>query len=75
MVGTAVAWLRTQLATLQHTRNSGGATYDADLEAAVRQFQAGQHLTVDGIAGEETLIHLNTALHVAGTPYLTPPGS
>ena len=75
MVGTAVAWLRARLATLQHTRDSGGATYDADLSAAVRQFQARQHLTVDGIAGEETLIHLDTELHVAGTPYLTPPGS
>jgi hypothetical protein len=27
---------------------------------------------VDGIAGDETLIHLNTALHAANTPYLDP---
>ncbi|MHB8425029.1 MAG: AAA family ATPase [Gammaproteobacteria bacterium] len=71
MVGTAVAWLRTQLARLQHTPDSGSTLYDASLVAAVKQFQAEQHLTVDGIAGEETLIHLNTALHVPGTPTLT----
>lgn len=71
MVGTAVAWLRTQLARLQHTPDSGSTLYDASLMAAVKQFQTDQHLTVDGIAGEETLIHLNTVLHVPGTPTLT----
>ncbi len=71
MVGTAVAWLRTQLAGLQHTPDSGSTLYDASLVAAVKRFQAEQHLAVDGIAGEETLIHLNTALHVPGTPTLT----
>jgi general secretion pathway protein A len=77
MVGTAVAWLRTQLATLQHTPDSGSSTYDAALAAAVRQFQISQHLKPDGIAGDETLIHLNTALDAPGTPTLTstPPGS
>ncbi|HET7395326.1 MAG TPA: AAA family ATPase [Gammaproteobacteria bacterium] len=72
MVGTSVGWLRTQLAELQHTPDSGSTTYDASLTDAVKHFQADQHLTVDGIAGEETLIHLNTMQHPAGTPYLTP---
>ncbi|MGH8400865.1 MAG: peptidoglycan-binding protein, partial [Gammaproteobacteria bacterium] len=72
MVGTSVSWLRSQLAALQHATDSGSTTYDNSLTDSVKQFQADQHLTVDGIAGEETLIHLNTMLHVAGTPYLTP---
>jgi general secretion pathway protein A len=72
MVGTSVGWLRTQLALLQHTPDSGNTTYDPGLTDAVKRFQADQHLTVDGIAGEETLIHLNTMLHISNTPYLTP---
>ncbi len=75
MVGTAVGWLRSQLATLEHTPDSGSSTYDASLMAAVKQFQASQHLKVDGIAGEETLIHLNTVLSVAGTPRLVTAGN
>ncbi|MGH8378749.1 MAG: peptidoglycan-binding protein, partial [Gammaproteobacteria bacterium] len=74
MIGTAVSWLRTQLANVQHTPDSGSSRYDASLVAAVKQFQAAQHLKVDGIAGEETLIHLNTALDAPGTPTLTPAG-
>ncbi|HET7921160.1 MAG TPA: AAA family ATPase [Gammaproteobacteria bacterium] len=70
MTGTAVGWLRTQLAALQHTPDTGSNDYDASLEEAVKKFQAAQHLTVDGIAGEETLLHLNSVLHPAGTPYL-----
>ncbi|MGH8371319.1 MAG: AAA family ATPase [Gammaproteobacteria bacterium] len=72
MVGTAVGWLRTQLARLQNTPDSGNTTYDATLTDAVKHFQADQHLTVDGIAGEETLIHLNTMLHISNTPSLAP---
>lgn len=71
MVGTSVGWLREQLATLEHTPDSGDTTYDASLTDAVKQFQSDEHLTVDGIAGEETLIHLNTVLHTSGTPHLT----
>ncbi|MGH8307112.1 MAG: AAA family ATPase [Gammaproteobacteria bacterium] len=75
MVGTAVSWLRTQLANLQNTPDTGSSTYDASLVAAVKQFQAAQHLKVDGIAGEETLIHLNTVLDAPGTPTLVPAGT
>lgn len=75
MVGTAVAWLRTQLAALQHTKDSGSSHYDDPLIAAVKQFQAAQHLKPDGIAGEETLIHLNSVLDAPGTPTLTAPGN
>lgn len=72
MVGTAVAWLRTQLATIEHTPDSGSSRYDSSLVAAVKQFQASQQLAIDGIAGEETLVHLNTILKVPGRPVLTP---
>ncbi|MDE2090885.1 MAG: AAA family ATPase [Gammaproteobacteria bacterium] len=75
MIGTGVSWLRTQLSTLENLPDTGGSTYDAGLITAVKQFQASQHLKVDGIAGEETLIHLNTALNVPGTPRLTPAGN
>lgn len=75
MIGTAVAWLRTQLATLQHTPDSGSSTYDASLTAAVKQFQAAHHLKPDGIAGEETLIQLNRALDASGMPALGPAGN
>lgn len=75
MVGTAVAWLRTQLAALQHTPDSGNSRYDATLIAAVKRFQTAQHLKPDGIAGEETLIHLNSVLDAPGTPTLTAPGN
>ncbi|HVC28607.1 MAG TPA: AAA family ATPase [Gammaproteobacteria bacterium] len=75
MIGTAVVWLRTQLAALEHLPDSGSSTYDINLMNAVKQFQASQHLKVDGIAGEETLIHLNTALNAPGTPHLSLAGN
>ncbi|MBU6469386.1 MAG: AAA family ATPase [Gammaproteobacteria bacterium] len=75
MVGTAVAWLRTQLAALQHTPDSGSSRYDNTLVAAVKEFQTAQHLKPDGIAGEETLIHLNSVLDAPGTPTLTATGN
>ena len=74
MTGTGVAWLRTQLATLQHADDSGSTTYDTALSAAVRRFQADQHMQVDGIAGEETLVRLSAALAAPGTPLLSAGG-
>ncbi|MGH8363658.1 MAG: peptidoglycan-binding protein, partial [Gammaproteobacteria bacterium] len=65
----------TQLAALQHTPDTGRSSYDATLVAAVKQFQTAQHLKPDGIAGEETLIHLNTVLDAPGTPTLTASGN
>jgi len=71
MVGTGVSWLRTQLATLQHTDDSGSTSYDAALAAAVKRFQTEQHMHADGIAGEETLVRLSSVLAPAGTPLLS----
>ncbi|HLW74831.1 MAG TPA: peptidoglycan-binding domain-containing protein, partial [Gammaproteobacteria bacterium] len=70
MVGTGVSWLRSRLAQLQHTMDTGSTTYDDSLSAAVRRFQADEHMKVDGIAGEETLVHLSAALASPGTPLL-----
>ena len=70
MVGTGVAWLRSQLATLQHSQDSGIPAYDDSLTSAVKRFQTDQHMKVDGIAGEETLVRLSAALAAPGTPLL-----
>ncbi|MFI4920681.1 MAG: ExeA family protein [Gammaproteobacteria bacterium] len=70
MVGTGVAWLRSQLATLQHATDSGVGSYDDSLTAMVKDFQTSQHMKVDGIAGEETLVRLTTLLDPPGTPLL-----
>jgi general secretion pathway protein A len=70
MSGSGVTWLRTQLASLQLIHDSGDPQYDAELAAAVKRFQVQQHMQVDGIAGEETLVRLSTALAAPGTPLL-----
>jgi general secretion pathway protein A len=70
MVGTGVAWLRGQLATMQHAEDSGSTSYDAVLTAAVKRFQTEQHMHADGIAGEETLVRLSSVLSAPGTPHL-----
>ena len=70
MNGGNVAWLRSQLAALQLMRDDGGSSYDGDLVNAVKRFQSTQHMQVDGIAGEETLLRLSTALPAPGTPLL-----
>ena len=70
MNSSNVAWLRSQLATLQLIRDDGGSAYDGDLTSAVKRFQSTQHMQVDGIAGEETLVRLSTALPAPGTPLL-----
>jgi len=70
MSGSGVMWLRAQLASLQLIHDSGSPQYDAELTTAVKRFQAEQHMQVDGIAGEETLVRLSTALAVPGTPLL-----
>ena len=74
MNGSSVAWLRSQLAALQHTDDSGSAAYDAALATAVKRFQSEQHMQADGIAGEETLVRLSAALAAPGTPLLAAEG-
>ncbi|NNF18119.1 MAG: AAA family ATPase [Gammaproteobacteria bacterium] len=68
----AVASLRRSLDLVdgQVDNRADPRRYDADLERRVMQFQRRHHLEADGKAGVQTLIALNTALEVAGTPVL-----
>ncbi|MGD8573636.1 MAG: AAA family ATPase [Gammaproteobacteria bacterium] len=74
MQGPGVRWLRAQLTTLE---GSAGAPapkadyFDDSLAGQVKRFQADHQLTVDGIAGEQTLVELNTALGLPNRPRLT----
>jgi general secretion pathway protein A len=77
MKGPGVVWLDPQLARLGgHAPQPASTTpaYDNTIAQAVRQFQRVHGLMVDGIAGEQTLIELNTALNRGGIPTLKPAG-
>ncbi len=70
----AVVWLRESLARLSGETAASGDTddfFDADLEVRVRQFQRQQRLQVDGLAGEQTQIIINSALSPGTTPTLS----
>ncbi len=70
--GPGVQWLRDTLASLTGTDNTTGQPqfYDSALEDQVRNFQRTSQLKADGKAGLQTLIALNSALALPGTPYL-----
>jgi general secretion pathway protein A len=72
MQGDEVRWLRRSLNALR-----GGATdpehadvFDQELAIAVQDFQREHRLTVDGIAGVQTQVMLDTALAEPGAPVL-----
>lgn len=73
--GPNVAWLRRSLAELNGETpgsDSGDADYfDADLESRVRIFQRQNRLQVDGLAGEQTQIIINSMLADDGSPRLS----
>lgn len=66
--GPAVDWLIGQLNKVQSSQAllAMGGTYDAELARRVRSFQFSEGLVPDGIAGVQTLIHLNSAAGEAG---------
>lgn len=70
--GSDVLWLRRTLGEWRGTPilPADSSTYDAGLEAAVREFQRSSRLAVDGIAGAMTMIALNNALELPGRPRL-----
>jgi general secretion pathway protein A len=71
-----VVWLRRSLGTIgpeYATANEDSDAFDAELERAVRQFQRDQRLSVDGLAGKQTQIVINSLLAGDGTPRLTVP--
>jgi len=75
MRGDDVRWLRESLQKIQGVPPSEAATdlFDADLVALVENFQRRHRLAVDGIAGVQTQIVLDTALAAPGTPFLSTP--
>ncbi|MBT8086381.1 MAG: AAA family ATPase, partial [Gammaproteobacteria bacterium] len=76
--GPGVAWLRASLAAVDAQFASGNPTsdvYDAELEQRVREFQRAYRLDVDGVAGQQTQIVVNSLLGDDGTPRLSMPQS
>jgi general secretion pathway protein A len=69
--GKEVEWLRRRLSELdgQPVGPRNRDLYDDDLKARVIAFQQSRALVPDGIAGEETLVHLSAG---PGTPTIRP---
>jgi general secretion pathway protein A len=74
MHGEEVRWLRRSLSALQGAASDPerGDVYDQELESAVQNFQREHRLNVDGVAGIQTQVVLDTALAEPGSPLLLP---
>ncbi len=75
--GAEVLRLRQSLANIDGryvSDNMDGDKYDADLQNIVREFQRDNRLNVDGLAGQRTLIVINSLLGPDGSPRLATPG-
>jgi len=71
-----VVWLRESLAAIDPRYRAeplSSDMYDRGLGLRVREFQRDQRLDVDGLAGQQTQIIINTLLTADDTPRLTPP--
>ncbi len=70
MRGDDVRWLRDSLRTAQGlpATKGGSDAYDEDLTRLVQDFQRQHRLTVDGVAGVQTQIVLDTAIGATGSP-------
>jgi general secretion pathway protein A len=77
MQGDSVRWLRDSLYTLQGKPTDAVASdfYDEELTRMVEDFQRQHRLNVDGIAGVQTQIVLDTLNNPAGAPLLMAQGS
>ena len=77
MEGEGVRWLRASLERIggdsdpDGAADAGSSFFDSDLEARVRDYQRQRRLSVDGIAGAQTQIAINTDLDIPGTPSLS----
>ena len=74
--GADVVWLRNSLASIDAryaSTDPDAELFDAELEDLVRLFQREHRLDVDGLAGQQTQIIINTLLAVEGTPRLSTP--
>lgn len=75
--GEEVLWLRQSLASIDEryvSTNVDSDEYDVDLQNIVREFQRDNRLDVDGLAGQQTLIIVNSLLGPDGSPRLTAQG-
>jgi general secretion pathway protein A len=74
MKGDEVRWLRRSLNALQGAASDPehGDFFDEELAIAVQNFQREHRLNVDGIAGVQTQVVLDTALAEPGSPLLLP---
>jgi general secretion pathway protein A len=75
-VGPGVRWLRQSLAAIDDrylTSSPDSDVFDDELAARVREFQRDNRLDVDGLAGHQTQIIINTRLASDDTPRLTMP--
>jgi general secretion pathway protein A len=75
MRGDDVRWLREGLAVLAGTpvETAEPDLFDSTLERQVEDFQRGHRLTVDGIAGVQTQLLLESAIGTPGAPTLETP--
>lgn len=77
MEGEGVRWLRASLERIGGDSESGSVPdagssfFDSGLETRVRDYQRQRRLSVDGIAGAQTQIAINTDLDIPGTPSLS----
>ncbi len=72
--GEAVTWLRQRLQAYDHQPAqpvSGVDRFDPSLKSRLQAFQRTNGLQDDGVAGQQTLIHLNNLLPEPHTPTLT----
>jgi general secretion pathway protein A len=75
-IGQGVVWLRQSLAAIDSRYQTAAAdsnVFDAELQQQVRAFQRDHRLDVDGLAGHQTQIVINTLLAPDNTPRLTIP--
>jgi len=74
--GLNVLWLRESLAAIDGQFATGKPSsdfYDEELAQVVRAFQRANRLDIDGLAGQQTQIIINSMLAVDGTPRLRTP--
>ena len=74
--GPNVLWLRQSLATIDERYRTSAAdsdVYDDELWQRVRSFQRDRRLNVDGLAGHQTQIVINSLLASDSTPRLSIP--
>ncbi len=74
--GRDVLWLRNSLAAIDTqfaSSNPDSNVFDDELRQRVRDFQRAHRLKVDGVAGQQTQIVINSLLAADGTPRLIIP--